>query len=332
MTRIVEKIHGQDGFRFIEKSDLGEFEQSTIKSFNDPRHKILFDNEVAYGHLVTDWLYHLLTQLEKFPDPNQVVILFNKPPFNPGQEMYHLSSITNYLVDKLGTRGYKVEYLDGHHFDISNLVEPINPPPALYSQIPPRVVSPFLKEGTTTANYGKKIYLSRSKTTTPNGNKYVDLRDEIEKTELPLKENMQKVREENKYRFSDRLDDELALESYLKTLGFEILIPEDFENYQDQLDKISEAKILMSVTSASLHAGMVLQPGSTIVELCTIMDIPNGSDVEFMIRHGFFHEHYRSMAMIQKYPYIAIPNISRKTQDIIDYIESNPAIKKLLSD
>ena len=331
MTRLVEKIHGQDGFRFVEESDLDPNNQTIIKPFTDPRHKILFDNEVAYGHLLTNWLYHLLIQLEKFPDPEQVVILFNKSPDSDGQQMYHLSSISDYLIEKLNKKGYSVEFLDGHFFDISNLVEPINPETPLYSQVPPPVVSPFLKEGTTTANYGKKIYLSRSKTTTPNGNKFVDVGIEMQKATLPLKQNMQRIREEHKYSFSDRLDDEAKLEAYLETLGFEILTPEDFDSYQDQLDKISEAKILMSVTSAALHTGMVLQPGSFVVELCTIMDTPTGSTEEFMIKNGFFHEHYRSMALMQKLPYLAIPNVSRKAQDIIDYIESNKVIKDLLS-
>ncbi len=333
MTLIVEKTHGQDGFRFIEKSSLDSYNQSIVKSFNDPRHKILFDNEVPYGHLLTDWLYHLLTQLEMFADSDKdnVVILFNKSPENTGMEMHHQSSVSEYLVHKLNKKGYQVEYLDGHYFDVSNLVEPINPPNPIYSQIPPLTVGPFLKEGTTTVQYGKKIYLSRSKTTTPNGNRYVDLREAVEKRTLPMKENIQKVREENKYKFSDRLDDEAKLEAYLESLGFEILIPEEFDSYQEQLDRISEARILMSVTSASLHAGMVLPPESVIVELCTIMDIPPGSTEEFMIRNGFFHEHYRSMAMIQNNPYIAIPNVYRKADDIIDCIESNPTIKAILA-
>jgi hypothetical protein len=59
------------------------------------------------------------------------------------------------------------------------------------------------------------------------------------------------------------------------------------------------------------------------------MDTPTGSTEEFMIKNGFFHEHYRSMALMQKLPYLAIPNVSRKAQDIIDYIEANEEVKKL---
>lgn len=330
MTTLVTKAHGREGFDYVEEASLDEESRSMAKPFTDHRYKILIDNDAPYGHFMTNWLYSLLTKLEAFDDPKEVVVLFNKSPQDEGQHLYHMSSVTRYVHAKLVEKGYGVEYLDGHYFNITNVVEPLEVP-GIKSQSVPAVVGPFLREGLTApeSNYGKKFYLSRGKTTTPNGNMYVDVREILDRT-IPLEESIQKTRLENQYKFSDRMHGEAELESYLQTLGFEIITPEDFSSYQDQLNKVAEARILMSVTSASLHTGMVLQPGATIVELCTIMDIPTGSSEEFMMQNGFYHEHYRAMALAQKNPYIAIPNNSRKAEDIIAFIESNPHIKSLL--
>lgn len=329
MTLLVMKSHGREGFEYINKSDIEEFELSDTRYFTDSRHKILIDNDPPYGHFMTNWLYHLLKQLEKFPNPEDVLVLFNKSPQESGITVHHMSTVTKYVEAKLLSKGYGVEYLDGPYFEISNIVEPLDPP-LLYSQVFPPVVGPFLKEGLTTKSQDRKIYLSRSKTTTPNGNVLIDLQEDVKGPQV-VADTIQELRIENQYKFSDRLDDEQRLEDYLKNLGFEILIPEDFDSYQEQLDRISEARILMSATSASLHAGMVLQPGAIVVELCTLMNIPTGSTEEFMLQNGFLHEHYRSMALAQKNPYIAISNLHRKVDEIIDFIESNPAIKAILA-
>ena len=300
------------------------------KYFTDSRHKVLIDNTAPYGHFITNWLYVLLTELEKISTtPEDTLVLIFKSPEDPGSQLNHMSTVTEYVHDRLIQRGYGVSYVDSQYLYVTNyhhFSTPLISPPTFIAP----VVGRFLAEGVTTSSYGRKIYLSRSKTTTSNGNKGVDFDSMVDRT-VSMKENLDRIRTEKQYQFSDRIDDEAKLESYLKTLGFEILTPEDFDSYQDQLNQIAEAKILASVTSSALHAGLVLSPTARVVEFSTNMYSQVDSLGNFIEESGSIHSDYLLMAMTKNIPYTAIPNMSRKAQDIIDYIEANPDLKLLLA-
>lgn len=287
-TSLILKNREVEGFYLADPSEVPKHE----KYFTDSRNKVLLDNTAPYGHFVTSWLYSLLTTLEDPAlTPENTTILIYLSSNNPDLALEHMSTVTAFVADKLRRRGYLIEYIETEAFYVSNLYGPLTPP-HIQDILLPQIVGRFLAEGVTTSAYGRKIYLSRSKTNTSNS------------------------------RNISRVDDEAKLESYLQTLGFEILTPEDFDSYQDQLNRISEARILASITSSALHAGLVLQSPSKIVEFVTDMSRTNDY---------VFHDNYRVMALSKGLTYTAIPNITRKAQDIIDHIEANPDLKLLLA-
>ena len=72
-------------------------------------------------------------------------------------------------------------------------------------------------------------------------------------------------------RFSDdiRVYDEEVLEKYLYSLGYEILSPENFTTFEEQLEYFSNTSMLISSTNAGLSNMIFMPSGSTVVELKT---------------------------------------------------------------
>jgi len=207
-----------------------------------------------------------------------------------------MSTITEFVVDKLRRRGYKVDYIETESFYVSNFVD-VLVAPYVSDLLLPTVVGRFLAEDITTSSYGRKIYLSRSKTTTSNS------------------------------QILSRIDDEQKLEDYLVSLGFKVLIPEHYSSYQDQLNEIASAKILASITSSALYSALVLPSTSKIIEIATL--VHTGKDLD--MTNAWFPEHYRFIAHMQGNMYLPIPNPNFKVDDVIAYIESNPEIKAILA-
>lgn len=284
---LLSKNREVEGFHLADPSKPVRHE----KYFTDTKHKILLDNTAPYGHFITGWLYSALKTLEDPAlSPKNTLILIYLSSNSPDLTLEHMATITAFVADRFRRRGYQVEYIETETFYVTNLYGPLLPP-HVQDMLLPGTVRSFLIEETTTSSYGQKIYLSRRKTTTSNS------------------------------RQLSRIDDEALLEAYLESLGFEVIFPEDFSSYQDQLNKIASARILASITSSALYSALVLPPESKVVEFCTI---PRASLSQFP-------DHYRSVALVQGNTYVSIPNLTLKAQDIIDYIENKPELILLLS-
>jgi len=293
-------------------------------SYIDSTKKILIDNEAPYGHILTSWLYLLLSELEISKEP--MTILFAKSPDNRTILLEHSSSVSDYLHKRLTEKGHKVVYVDSNQIYINNFTSflmPLNVRPGRLS-----IVSDFLSEG---LDYSKepsnKIYLSRAKTTASNGNQKITIPDELYLND----EELQKLRNKNKHMFSDRIDDEKALEDYLVTLGFTIVCPEDIKSYEEQLQLFASSKIVMSITSSALSPSLAMAPNTFVVELVTPMYTQVDNE-GFLIKDRIeYHHHYRDISTIKNKLYIGISNKYHSTSDVINSIESNASLKSLLS-
>jgi hypothetical protein len=238
-----------------------------------------------------------------------------------------MSSVTEYLYEELTKRGHTVEYSGDREFYINNFIHVKTPFGVRMELLKP--VSDFLVENLSPSVVpaSKKIYVSRGKITTLNGNRLQDIPEEA-KTDL---EKLKSFREQNQYGFSDRLDDEKALENYLKTLGFVIIYPEDFSSYREQLDTIASAKILMSVTSSALNACLVLAPNTFVVELGTLLHTRMRANGDIDIKFSEFHDHYKIQSSVRNNLHMFISNKNCKVSNIIESIESNESLKTFLS-
>lgn len=302
-----------------------------IPIYNDQSLKILFDNSVAYGHLMTSWLSVLVKDLERYSQ-EQITVLIYKNPEKPELYVESLTTITEYIKERVEDLGHKVEYLDTdspfyiENFIYYNLDE--HESHLQYSLEDLKPVSEFLSYGLPKDPPTLKLYLSRAKTTTSNGNFYNPLQGDRKQKRTDLDQ----AREEYKYKFSNRIDDEQALEEYLKSLGFIILYPEDFKTYRDQLSMISRAKILMSITSSSLSACLAMQKNTTVVELVTSLSMPKGPNEPAGSEYiSALHDHYWQQSRVVNNFYVGISNEKKNAQEVIASIESNKDLKTLLS-
>lgn len=300
----------------------------SIPIYNDSSLKILFDNSVAYGHLMTSWLSVLVKDLERYSQ-EQITLLIYKNPEKPELYLESLTTITEYIKERVEDLGHKVEYLDTNSiFYIENFIYyklDEHESHLQYNLEDLEAVSRFLSYGLNTEQPTLKLYLSRAKTTTSNGAVY----SPIEGHRKLKRADLDEAREEYKYGFSNRIDDEKLLEDYLKSLGFIILYPEDFKTYRDQLFMISRARILMSITSSGLSACLAMQKDTTVVELVTSLSMAKGPHEQE--HETTLHDHYwRQSRVVNKF-YVGISNKNKSASEVIASIESNKNIKDLLS-
>lgn len=153
----------------------------------------------------------------------------------------------------------------------------------------------------------KKVFLSRKKFI-PN------------KSEIAFYANEDK---EN-FHFKDdiRLDNEDLVADYFVKLGFEIIYPEDFSNMKDQIYFFSQVKTLVSVTSAGMVNCVFMPKGSKVIELTVPLIVGGVESV---------HDVYHGISFTKFHKYLSLPTM-RKSQDIIDIIESDTELKRFISE
>jgi hypothetical protein len=327
-TYVVEKGTGGHSYNVIEPIQSQDMD-STVEAFTDSSIKFLFHNSYVYGHTITGWMYHLLKEYEANKNSGtEFTVLLHHHPDEPAMVLNHMSGFTEYLYQRLVAKGIKVQYVTSPKFYVNNFIA-MSPEGVNIRHTWLKNVADFFSED---LDYStpptKKIYLSRGKTTTFNGNQGYDLdADTIADDTSKIHE----IRNTHTYKFSSRIDDEKKLEDYLVTLGFEIIYPEDYSSYKDQLQILASSKTVASITSSALSACYVMAPHTTLFEIASpippVINPDSTADLEYLD----FPDHYKAIASINGSFYAAIPARSKKTDDVIAAIESNSALKALLT-
>lgn len=136
----------------------------------------------------------------------------------------------------------------------------------------------------------------------------------------------------------DRLIDHEVIESFLESKGFEIVIPEQkFTNFKDQINYFYETKMLVSLSSSGISNALFMQPNTTIVEFMTTYPAghepydPNNSEPHVM-GSEMIHHLYHAQAYLKNHTYIAVPNITRYSNEIIDKINNSAHLSYLIGD
>ena len=136
--------------------------------------------------------------------------------------------------------------------------------------------------------------------------------------------------------FSDdnRLYDDDILEEYLRSKGFEIVIPENLANFEEQINLFSKAKIIVSLTSSGITNCFFMRPGSKLLEIMSPITSSDFNPDENGECTGMqsLHHIYVGLAFLKSHTYIGIPNWTRHSQDIINYIEERDFLKRLLDE
>jgi hypothetical protein len=289
-------------------------EDFNIKRMVSDKKKLFFDNSEPYGHILTIWLDVILEELSSTED--KFVILFPLKSVSHHQSIENTGSLTNYLEKRFISLGHEVEYLDSDSIVVNNLVFYV-PGQVNSVESVSRTIS-FLSDGLDRpAAPTKKIYLSRGKTTTHNGNVYVPIPKDSSEEEFDIVN----YRKNNQYKFSNRIDNEKLVEDYFIKLGFAVVYPEDMGSFDEQLLLFASCKIVVSLTSSSLTTCFVMAPNTCVVELSTPLE--DGAGVPHV------HTHYKMFSDVGSKNYLSIPH-SRRAFDLIESIENSPAVKSFL--
>lgn len=119
-----------------------------------------------------------------------------------------------------------------------------------------------------------------------------------------------------------RIKDEAVLEAYFKSLGFEIIYPENFLNFEEQIIFFRDVKILAAPTTAALANMCFMKDNGIVLELCTPLVVGGREEM---------HSHYSGLSWAKKHLYISIPH-SRESTEIIKSIEDNHNLRGMLSE
>ncbi len=147
------------------------------------------------------------------------------------------------------------------------------------------------------------------------------------------------------YTNDNRIDNHDEIEKIFIDLGFEIVYPEDFATFQEQLDFFYSVKTLASLTSSGAVNAVFMQPQGNLIEVVTplITVSPlvsdtylekykiNAKDYELNINvvqeiHMFYH----NLAFFKNHTYVGLPNYTRDSAKLRSFIDDNKALKEML--
>lgn len=147
------------------------------------------------------------------------------------------------------------------------------------------------------------------------------------------------------YSNDNRIDNHDKIEKTFFDLGFEIVYPEDFKTFQEQLDFFYSVKTLASLTSSGIVNAVFMQPEGNIVEVVTplITSSPLIND-EYLKRYKIdpkdydidintvqeIHMFYHNLAFFKNHTYVGIPNYTRDSDKLQAFIDNNKALKEML--
>jgi hypothetical protein len=298
-----------------------------MESFLSENRKVVIQIHRAYFHMITEVLSIATMEIEKakLTGEKLEIILIGETlqiPKNSVIDPNHITSMLNHIIKQIELAGHSavVSRFNGrapiaiNNFSISRTFHQ----PTLKNI---KAVSQLMTVGIEVDEAKlatRKIYLTRKKTLS---NSTFRATDEDYAT-LTIEE----IRGKYQYKTNNRVDDELAVEKYFTELGFEIICPEDIEEYSDQIRLMKETRVVASLTSAGLTSMIYMEPGGVVIELITPITVKNELDEDF----SSLHPHYYHLAFEQGLSYVNIPH-DRTAEAIINQIETTPGLKEFLS-
>lgn len=136
------------------------------------------------------------------------------------------------------------------------------------------------------------------------------------------------------YSNDNRIDDEEILQEYFKSLGFDVIVPEDFKTFEDQINYFDKVNTIVSTSSSGLTNAAFMRPGSMMFELTTPLisfsSLGNGVTEPESQAQEEIHHFYHMMSVSLGHGYASISNKERSAKKIIESIEANKIIKGML--
>jgi hypothetical protein len=312
-------------FELTDKNVIkGYVEASDAKTIHliGPKKKLIKTITVSYYHAIADDLAEIVYGMTKYPDAELVLNVgdIRKGLGNPEWDFF------GFFLRCLDKKKIKYTLIEFSKFDvvyINNFTLLSFP---FHSGSRLDLLSNFFAEHVTKPKEEayRKVYVSRGK--------------------MPWREPSKDATNFS-YHDDNRIDSHERIEKVFSDLGFEIVYPEDFKNFQEQLDFFYSVKVLVSLTSSGIVNSVFMKPGGTIVEIVTplIAQSPIISE-EYLKKYNIdpkeyeidintvqeIHMFYHNLAFFKEHTYISIPNYYRSTDKIQLFIDNSPALKEML--
>jgi hypothetical protein len=332
-THTIKNTYAEDDFnpnrlRIFELTDKNvtkgyiEAENAKVIHFISPKKKLIKTITASYYHAIADDLAEIVYGIERYPDAELVLDLsdirsaLDSPTWN----------FVSFFLKCLDKKKIKYTLVELSKFDVvyANNFTLLSFP--FHSGARLDMLSDFFKKHISNPKQKpyRKVYVSRGK--------------------MPWKDDV-KSAENFSYHDDNRIDDHLKIENIFSELGFEIVYPEDFNNFQEQVDFFYSVKTLASLTSSGIVNAVFMPPGGTIVEIVTplITQSPVVSN-EYLKQHKIdpkdyeldinvvqeIHMFYHNLAFMKEHAYVGIPNYFRDSDKIKTFIENNKVLKEML--
>jgi hypothetical protein len=120
-----------------------------------------------------------------------------------------------------------------------------------------------------------------------------------------------------------RIDSDERVKSFFVDAGFEVIYPEQFDNFIDQINYFSECKVIAGISGSGLSNCVFMRPGGTMIELSSLFK-PDPTQYPFE-----YHHYYRMMANAMEHLYFSVSNLLGKEIDFINNKKALDIIKML---
>lgn len=289
-------------FKEIELEDGFLGGREIYRTYVDEGPKILINYHLDFFHTVVDILGTILMEFKREPE---TLFLIHINDFESNFFRHTYNSFIFNTLNKMNVR-YEVLFMKPNQvIHVKDIF--------VYQRYLPSVYECFLAiEESAQDLYlnqkpDKKVYVSRKKV----------LRS---KSEEFLFRNVD--RNTLMYQDDNRLDEPELMDEFFRKMGFQIVYPEDFKIFEDQVRFFSTVKTLAGVTGSGLLNSIFMPRGGLVLEMSTPL-LGNGRED--------LHPFYREISFCKEHTYISMTN-SRNSKHMIDKIDSNKALMRLLSD
>ncbi len=287
------------------------------------RKKIVKTLSGSVFHFFADDVCDILYAINLYPDA-EVILDMSKVT----EHIEHPDwSFIGFFIDALQDQGIPCKLVDISQFDIIYINDFCVAESAFRSSLSGSLIFDFFKKYITNPEEKpyRSVYLSRRKVSN-------EPRD-LATTAAKLSYNSEK-----------RVDDEEYLEQVFRNLGFEVIYPEDFLGFHEQLNFFHSVKTLASLTSSGLTNGLFMQDGGTIIEVSTPLVVispillgsvpvweekPKNGENYFMAQE--LHMFYKIISYLKNHTYLSINNPNRNAKEIEQEILNNDKLLRFIS-
>lgn len=281
-------------------------------SFISNKHKLIKLFTSSFYHIFLDDISQLILAIELYPDAELIFDITAIEPSLNKQTWDFFKTFLSLLKEK--NKKFTLIRLSDYEIIHINNFSLVKFP--YQSGMKADIIYDFFKKLIIKKNVKpyRKVYVSRTR---------------IDK-EMP-KQPFPKL----KLSIDKRIDDHAKIENFFRDNNFEIIYPEDFKTFEDQLNFFYSVKTIASLTSSGLTNACFMQPGGNVIELISplLVNHPILRNEEPVLDDSMvaeIHSFYQHLSFLKNHLYIGIPNYSRSAQDVIDYTDNSNMIKMIL--